>query len=85
MARKQVWNNFLDHFGRDRFEVGAEDIERLSDLPLNGREIKNLLKSAQLLTLRAGGKVTAERLYTLADKRVQAMKLLADHNANAAH
>lgn len=75
-----MWHNFLDHFGRDKFELAADDIDRLADLPLNGREIKNLLKTAQLLSARSGGKVKAERLYMLADKRVQALKMLDVYN-----
>ncbi|KAK3904186.1 P-loop containing nucleoside triphosphate hydrolase protein [Staphylotrichum tortipilum] len=83
-ARKQVWQNFLDHFGPDKFGVSDQDLDRLARLPLNGREIKNLLKSAQLLTARRKEpKVTAERLYMLADKRVAALKMLAEHNDNA--
>jgi len=80
-ARKQVWHNFLEHFGPDRFNVSAGDLDRLSELPLNGREIKNLLKSALLLNTRTGGKVTSARLHMLADKRVTALKMLEDHNA----
>ncbi|KAK4149361.1 P-loop containing nucleoside triphosphate hydrolase protein [Chaetomidium leptoderma] len=82
-ARKQVWQNFFDHLGRDKFDVSADDLDRLSTLPLNGREIKNLIKSAQLLSARSGGKVTAERLCMLADKRVAALKMLEDHNSKA--
>lgn len=81
-ARKQVWQNFFEHFGVHKFDVTAEDLDRLSELPLNGREIKNLLKSAQLLASRAGGKVTADRLYMLADKRVTALRMLADQCAS---
>jgi hypothetical protein len=75
-----VWHNFLEHFGRDKFELAAGDLDRLADLPLNGREIKNLLKTAQLLSARSGGRVKAERLYMLADKRVQALKMLDEYN-----
>jgi hypothetical protein len=82
-ARRQVWHNFLEHFGRDKFELVAGDLDRLADLPLNGREIKNLLKTAQLLSARSGGKVKAERLYMLADKRVQALKMLDVYNEAA--
>lgn len=76
-----MWHNFFEHFGPDKFDVLPAELDRLSELPLNGREIKNLLKSAQLLDARTGGKVTAGRLYMLADKRVAALKMLADHNA----
>ncbi|KAH6624008.1 P-loop containing nucleoside triphosphate hydrolase protein [Chaetomium sp. MPI-SDFR-AT-0129] len=80
-ARKQVWNNFFDHFGRNKFEITGEELDRLSELALNGREIKNLIKSAQLLSARKGSKVVAELLYMLAENRVAALKMLGDHNA----
>lgn len=77
-SRRQVWTNFFEHFGRDKFDVSDDDLERLSQLPLNGREIKNLLKSAQLLNARSGGKIPAERLYMLADKRVTALRMMEE-------
>ncbi|KAK4143207.1 P-loop containing nucleoside triphosphate hydrolase protein [Dichotomopilus funicola] len=80
-ARKQVWNNFFDHFGRNKFEITGEELDRLSELALNGREIKNLIKSAQLLSARKGSKVVAGLLYMLAENRVAALKMLGDHNA----
>ena len=75
-ARRQVWENFIDRAGRDKFDINDESLEKLSQLNLNGREIKNLIKSAQLLSLKTGGKVPMDRLYMLADKRVQALSLL---------
>jgi hypothetical protein len=45
---------------------------------LNGREIKNLIKTAQLLSFRSKGIVTADRLHMLAKKRVQALEMLKD-------
>ncbi|KAH6871416.1 P-loop containing nucleoside triphosphate hydrolase protein [Thelonectria olida] len=80
-ARRQVWENFIDRAGRDRFEVTAESLDKLSELSLNGREIKNLIKSAQLLSLKSGDKVPMERLFLLADKRVQALKCLEGDKA----
>ncbi|KAK0717519.1 P-loop containing nucleoside triphosphate hydrolase protein [Lasiosphaeria miniovina] len=76
-ARRQVWGNFFDHHGRHRFSITEAELDRLAGLSLNGREIKNLIKSAQLLTARSGGKVTADRLYSLAEKRVAALRMLA--------
>ncbi|KAL2161770.1 hypothetical protein VTH06DRAFT_7554 [Thermothelomyces fergusii] len=81
-ARRQVWTNFLRHFGREWFDVETSDLERLAELPLNGCEIKNLIKSALLLDTHAGGRVTASRLYTLADMRVRGLKMLEEHNAS---
>lgn len=75
-ARRQVWENFIELSGRDKFDLTSECLEKLSKLNLNGREIKNLIKSAQLLSLKSGGKVPTERLLLLADKRVQALKCL---------
>ncbi|KAJ4294968.1 hypothetical protein N0V88_005208 [Collariella sp. IMI 366227] len=37
-ARKQVWQDFFEHFGVHKFDVTAENLDRLSELPLNGRE-----------------------------------------------
>jgi hypothetical protein len=75
-ARRTVWENFIDRAGRDRFELDEGSLEKLSQLTLNGREIKNLIKSAQLLSMKSGGKIPMERLYMLADKRVQALSML---------
>lgn len=75
-ARRQVWENFIDRAGRDKFELDEESLKKLSGFDLNGREIKNLIKSAQLLSLKSGEKVSMERLHMLADKRVQALSAL---------
>jgi hypothetical protein len=76
-ARRQVWDNFIDRAGRDKFELTDSSLDELSKLQLNGREIKNLIKSAQLLSLKDSGKVPVDRLLLLADKRVQALKELS--------
>ncbi|KAK7433019.1 hypothetical protein QQZ08_000492 [Neonectria magnoliae] len=75
-ARRQVWENFIERAGRHKFDVTAESLDKLAELSLNGREIKNLIKSAQLLSLKSGQKVPMERLLLLADKRVQALECL---------
>ncbi|KAJ8123882.1 hypothetical protein ONZ43_g270 [Nemania bipapillata] len=74
VARRQVWCNFIGRAGRDRFNVTDESLDKLSQLPLNGREIKNLIKSAQLLSLKNGAKVSMERVYALAERRVHALE-----------
>lgn len=50
-SRAQIWKNFLGAF-RQRPEVTDEDVEELARLRLNGRQIKNILKTAQLLASR---------------------------------
>jgi SpoVK/Ycf46/Vps4 family AAA+-type ATPase len=77
-ARRQVWGNFMDHAGRDKFEVNDADLDELSRIGLNGREIKNLIKSAHMLTLKNGDKITAQRLTSLAYNRIEALGALTD-------
>ncbi|KAG9234050.1 hypothetical protein BJ875DRAFT_484556 [Amylocarpus encephaloides] len=76
-ARKQVWENFITRMP-DKFDIGEDGIRKLSEINLNGREIKNLIKSAQLLCFKSGDQVSAERLCILAENRVRALKLLKE-------
>ncbi|KAL7807587.1 P-loop containing nucleoside triphosphate hydrolase protein [Trichoderma gracile] len=76
-ARRKVWQNFIVRAGGEaRFRVTEEDYDRLAVLKLNGREIKNLIKSARLLNMKSGQPVTTERLAQLAEKRIMAMEML---------
>ena len=55
-ARRLVWENFLKK-AREVYqrgvEVSTEEVDQLSQRTLNGREIRNVVKSAQLLAARA--------------------------------
>jgi hypothetical protein len=62
--------------GRNKFDINEDSLEKLSHLKSNGCEIKNLIKSAQLLSWKNGGKIPMDCVYMLADKRVQALKML---------
>lgn len=53
-ARCRVWNNFIDSAGCDKFALSDEDVDRLAEVELNGREIKNMVKSALLLGTESG-------------------------------
>lgn len=78
-ARAEIWRNFINHLGEEKFDVRDEDIRKLAELKLNGREIKNLLKSAQYLMLKEKTKqVTIEHLERLAKMRMMAQKVLAE-------
>lgn len=59
----KAWENFMNYLGRDKFEADESDLDGLSKLSLNGREIKNLIKTAQLLSRKTGGYVTSEKLH----------------------
>lgn len=57
--------------------VAESDLDRLCDLKMNGREIKNLCKTALMLSGRDNnGVVKADRLLMLAQKRAAALQLL---------
>lgn len=47
-SRRLVWKNFLERLPND---ISEEQIDTLSDVVLNGRQIKNLIKTSQLIAL----------------------------------
>ncbi|KAM0421225.1 hypothetical protein ACHAPT_010945 [Fusarium lateritium] len=65
--------NFINRTGCDRSNTSSEDVDKLAEIHLNGREIKNLIKSAHLLSLKSGGVLKAERLFQLAQNRMMAL------------
>jgi hypothetical protein len=77
-ARRQVWANFVNHTGRDNFTVTDADLDKLANVKLNGREIKNLIKSAHLLSLKGSEKISMGRLSMLAQNRVKALAALSE-------
>ncbi|CAN8104023.1 unnamed protein product [Discula destructiva] len=50
-SRAQIWKNFLATF-KEKPEISDADIDYFSRLNLNGRQIKNILKTSQLLATR---------------------------------
>ncbi|WYZ36905.1 hypothetical protein EsH8_II_000411 [Colletotrichum jinshuiense] len=50
-SRRQIWRNFLQG-ATLKSEVSDDDLNELAELSLNGRQIKNVLKTAQLLAAR---------------------------------
>ncbi|KAF2966102.1 hypothetical protein GQX73_g7478 [Xylaria multiplex] len=79
-ARREVWLNFIERAGRGKFDVTDAFLDKLSQLPLNGREIKNLIKSVQLLSLKGDSKISMERVHMLAERRVQALAQASEGN-----
>lgn len=78
-ARREVWTNFVRRVGLERFAITDEDYNELANLNLNGREIKNLVKTSLLLALEAKTKVTMSHLQKLATMRIKAQNALSDH------
>ena len=60
-ARRAIWENFLA-MGTERHEVSGGDLDELMKLKLNGRQIKNVLKTARLLAMQRGGVLTKEHV-----------------------
>jgi SpoVK/Ycf46/Vps4 family AAA+-type ATPase len=50
-TRRLIWENFLDRLGV-RENWSDDDLDELAKMELNGRQIKNVLKSAALLSAR---------------------------------
>jgi SpoVK/Ycf46/Vps4 family AAA+-type ATPase len=50
-SRKQIWHNFIKGMSKHS-NLTEQDFVELAQVPLNGRQIKNVLKTAQLLALR---------------------------------
>lgn len=50
-SRKHIWANFLTGSTREH-EFSERDLDELAEVELNGRQIKNVLKTAQLLASR---------------------------------
>lgn len=66
VSRKQVWKNFLDREGV-KHELSDIDIDNLAKLDLNGRQIKNMLKTSQLLACRKKEPLKFAHLKTVVD------------------
>lgn len=54
-SRRQVWSRFLTRGAQtaDVVQFSDTDLDKLARVQLNGRQIKNVLKTAQLLASRA--------------------------------
>ncbi|KAI5457147.1 P-loop containing nucleoside triphosphate hydrolase protein [Mariannaea sp. PMI_226] len=78
-ARRLVWKNFLAKAGgRNKFSLSDDDVLTLADYNLNGREIRNMVKTAHLLSVKSeDGKIGLERFVMLIHNRLEALMFLA--------
>ena len=53
-SRRHVWSNFLSGGGKKTHGFSDGDLDTLAEYAMNGREIKNVLKTAQLLASKKG-------------------------------
>ncbi|CAH0019902.1 unnamed protein product [Clonostachys rhizophaga] len=76
-TRYCVWKKFISGACATRFDISDEDLDKLSKYKLNGREIKNLVKTAHLLSLgNTDEKISLKTLCMLVDNRIQALETL---------
>lgn len=64
VARRTIWQNFLDRLGEDAHSITDADLEELKECNVNGREIKNLIKTACVLAV-GEEKLTMDNLRTV--------------------
>jgi hypothetical protein len=63
-ARRKVWAGFLDRH-QGGHDIGDEDLAKLEKLDINGRVIKNVLKSATLLASHKEERLDFQHLKTV--------------------
>lgn len=74
-SRRKVWTNFIGLLGAGAASVSEEDFDVLAKAQLNGREIKNCIKTALVLAHR-DRPLKLKHLVTVLDvrKRVESME-----------
>ena len=63
-AREQIWLRFLRSFCPET-TIEPRDIEELANIDINGREIKNLVKTTQLLAQHEKAPLKMEHVRTV--------------------
>ncbi|KAL9617549.1 MAG: hypothetical protein Q9160_007666 [Pyrenula sp. 1 TL-2023] len=63
-VRRQIWARFLEGFCPES-RIEASELEELARVEANGREIKNLVKTAQLLAKHESKPLTVEHIRTV--------------------
>jgi len=61
LARRNVWVNFISRIEPGAYKIEKNDFDELAKTELNGREIKNTVKTAQVLA-SLEGPLTIEHL-----------------------
>ncbi|KAL9093035.1 MAG: hypothetical protein Q9165_004173 [Trypethelium subeluteriae] len=65
-SRKTVWKNFLNQTQQEN-SITDKQLDQLALMNMNGRQIKNVLKTAQLLASRKESPLTHEHVVTVLD------------------
>jgi len=65
-SRRSIWGNFLDQLPQEN-SITESQLDSLSLMKMNGRQIKNVLKTAQLLARRKSKVLAHEHIVTVLD------------------
>jgi SpoVK/Ycf46/Vps4 family AAA+-type ATPase len=52
LARKQVWKNFINRLPPAEVQLSDKDFDKLAETEINGRDIKNILKTSLIVAAR---------------------------------
>lgn len=75
-ARKEIWSNFVKTLPPDDIQLTPEDLIRLSQWVLNGRQIKSAIKTARILASQDKSPLKMKHLVTVLHIRRRGSKLL---------
>ena len=65
-AREKTWKNFLSFEGHEQYhQITDIEVDKLADSNINGRRIKNVLKTAKLLASHKGEFLEFEHIWTV--------------------
>lgn len=77
-ARKKLYVNFVKRTSRDAPVLGEEVLNRLAAVDINGRQIKNAVRTASALAREEGVKLNEEHLQAVLETTAQFEEDLAD-------
>ena len=69
-SRKRIWHNFLDKIG-DGVDIDEDGYDSLSLAELDGRQIKNVIRTAKSLATFHGQKLDREKLERVIDMQTE--------------
>jgi AAA+ superfamily predicted ATPase len=50
-SRRIIWRNFTEMLPKENIKLSDGDLDLLAERPMNGRQIKNAIKAAELLSV----------------------------------
>ena len=63
-SRRHIWSNFLTISGQIH-DLTETDFEALAGIAINGRQIKNVIKTARLIAMRKNAPLSMEHIQTV--------------------